>query len=76
MKLKVLTRKNTWWIRQAAELAKAPIGPIAVMRYRPDFFGRHYALLFRDYLEKPKYWVKGETELFAAFVSRLNRCEF
>ena len=51
-------------------------GPLLVMSYRPALFDerlRRYVLRAAGY-EGP--WSKGESELFAAFVSNLNACHF
>ena len=49
---------------------------VRTLRYRKAFFGeahsRHTQAVMRDASE----WSVGERELFAAFVSRLNECEF
>lgn len=51
-------------------------GPVAVMQYRPEFFGRHYARALEEGLRGGKAWRRGELELFAAFVSSRNRCTY
>jgi hypothetical protein len=44
--------------------------------HRPEFFGRHFAELVQSVLNGPSSWARGDRELFAAFVSSLNRCLF
>ena len=51
-------------------------GPPVALTYRPDLLNRD----LRDYILRAMHgsggWNKGEAELFAAFVSSLNRCRF
>lgn len=48
-----------------------------VCLYRSDFFGRPF-LNFVDAAlhEQPAVWTQGERELFGAFVSNLNQCNY
>ncbi|MEM7330785.1 MAG: hypothetical protein AAF490_01745 [Chloroflexota bacterium] len=51
-------------------------GPPLALTYRPDLLTKD----LRDYMLRGMHgsggWSKGEAELFAAFVSRLNSCNF
>lgn len=51
-------------------------GVVRTLRYRKDFFGRPFSRLTQDVMRGTSPWSVGERELFAAFVSRLNRCVF
>ena len=51
-------------------------GPIAVMTYHRDLFGKYLAPCYQEALRKSTQWSVGEVELFAAFVSSLNKCKF
>jgi hypothetical protein len=51
-------------------------GPIAAMSYRRGLFGRWMSECFVESMQQAKHWSRGETELFAAFVSDLNRCRY
>lgn len=51
-------------------------GPIAVLSYRRDFFGKHYNPWLEQSLRKAKHWSVGEIELFGTFVSRQNQCQY
>mgnify|MGYP001165600077 CR=1 FL=1 len=62
-------------IKRSSESGKAP-GPILVMSYRRELFGKHIAPCFQEAMRKGKEWSIGEVELFAAFVSSLNQCVF
>jgi hypothetical protein len=49
-------------------------GPILLMSYRRDLFGKHFAAAMHEAMRGPSEWGVGEREIFAAFVSRLNQC--
>jgi hypothetical protein len=49
---------------------------IRTILYRPDFFGKHFSALTQTVMRESSHWSAGECELFAAFVSRKNRCHF
>lgn len=51
-------------------------GPIAMMSYRRELFGRHLAACFQESMRASTAWTVGEVELFSAFVSKLNRCAY
>lgn len=46
------------------------------LRYRPEFFGGHMNPLFQEVMRGPSEWSIGDRELMAAYVSRVNSCEF
>lgn len=47
-----------------------------ILSYRDDFFGQPFSTALQAVLRGPSDWSVGERELFAAFVSRLNQCEY
>ena len=51
-------------------------GPIATMSYKRDLFGRWLSAGFVEAMEQARQWSRGETELFAAYVSDQNRCRY
>lgn len=51
-------------------------GPIAVLSYRRDFFGKHYNPWLDHALRGAKHWSVGEIELFGTFVSKQNQCQY
>lgn len=51
-------------------------GVVRTLRYRKDFFGTPFSELTQQVMRGPSPWSVGERELFAAFVSRLNKCVF
>jgi hypothetical protein len=46
------------------------------MRYRSHLFGKPLTAHTQAVMRGPSEWSIGERELFAAFVSRLNQCQF
>lgn len=46
------------------------------MSYRRDLFGRYFIDALQDTMRRKSEWHVGELELFAAFVSKLNRCRY
>ena len=51
-------------------------GPIPALSYRADFFGKQFNDCVQMSLREATEWHKSETELFAAFVSYNNTCQF
>ncbi|HEU0026545.1 MAG TPA: hypothetical protein VFQ25_05455 [Ktedonobacterales bacterium] len=51
-------------------------GPIAVMSYRRDLFGKYFAPILQIAMRHAKGWRVGDVELFAAFVSKQNQCAY
>ncbi len=47
---------------------------VRTLKYHQDFFGAK--MMFQDVMRGPSPWSIGERELFAAFVSKTNECEF
>jgi hypothetical protein len=53
-----------------------PLGVLKTLHYRPELFGRAYSDALDLAMRGESEWTPGERELFAAFVSSLNRCPF
>lgn len=51
-------------------------GVVRTLMYRKEFFGKPWGALTQQVMRGPSSWTKGEREIFAAFVSRLNQCVF
>jgi hypothetical protein len=51
-------------------------GPVAVLSYRRELFGKYFADCLHAAMRQSTTWTKGEVELFAAFVSQQNQCLF
>lgn len=49
---------------------------VRTVQYRPELFGHHISVCCQEALRGPSEWSVGERELFAAFVSSRNRCQF
>ena len=49
---------------------------VRVLFYRPEIFGRLFSECLQTALRGASDWTVGERELFGAFVSRLNHCQF
>ena len=49
---------------------------LRTLRYRRHLFGGPHGAHTQAVMRGPSEWSVGERELFAAFVSRLNRCHF
>lgn len=49
---------------------------IKLVSYRPDFFGAPMKKVTQEAMRGPSAWSVGDRELMAAFVSRVNACEF
>ena len=62
-----------WLIRRILD----PVpGPILVMSYRREFFGKPMAGVLQTAMRGSREWSLVENELFSAFVSEHNRCRF
>lgn len=51
-------------------------GPVLVFSYRSELFGKAFSRCLEEAMRRSTAWSVGEVELFAAFVSRLNRCAY
>jgi len=51
-------------------------GPFLVLLNRRNVAGKHLTRCYQEGLRGAGEWTVGEIELFAAFVSSLNRCRF
>jgi uncharacterized peroxidase-related enzyme len=51
-------------------------GPVKLIMYRPDFFGAYMKNVTHEAMRGPSAWSVGDRELMAAFVSKLNECEY
>ena len=49
---------------------------VKTLLYRPEFFGGTMGAVFQEVMRGESAWPVGDRELFAAFVSKTNECEF
>jgi hypothetical protein len=49
---------------------------VKLLKYRPEFFGTPMNEVFEEAMRGPSPWSVGDRELMAAFVSKMNECEF
>ena len=47
---------------------------VRTLMFRGEFFGSK--MMFQEVMRGPSPWTVGERELFAAYVSKLNACEY
>ena len=58
-------------------LSRQPVPDVVkLLRYRPEYFGAPMSELFQAVMRGPSPWSIGDRELFAAYVSKVNECEF
>lgn len=80
MRLRILdeghSRKQKVMLWMARRFIDPVPGPILTMSYRPRFFGRNMSRALQEAMRGSKRWSWGEAELFCAFVSRANQCEY
>ncbi len=57
-------------------IAGAVPGPIATLSYRPAFFGTPMSRLLQAGMRNLEHWTTAEAELFAAWTSKQNECEY
>ena len=80
MRLDILERghrpvqKVFLWIM--AQLAGRRVAPVLLFNYRSELFGKAFAACLQEAMRRSTQWTVGEVELFAAFVSNVNRCAY
>jgi hypothetical protein len=52
------------------------VDAVKLVLYRPDFYGAHMKKVTHEAMRGPSAWSVGDRELMAAFVSKVNECEF
>jgi hypothetical protein len=59
-----------------AASGRPPSDVVKTLYYRPEVFGRPFSDVLDLAMRGESDWSPGERELFATFVSSLNRCRF
>jgi len=49
---------------------------LKLVMYRPDFFGKRMKEVTHEAMRGPSSWSVGDRELMAAFISKVNACEY
>jgi len=49
---------------------------VKLLMYRPEFFGKPMNECFQEAMRGESAWSVGDRELMAAWVSKINECEF
>jgi len=70
-----LSVKAMYAIIRALSGFRAP-DVVRTLQYHPHLFGRPHSQHTHAVMRGPSEWSVGERELFAAFVSHVNRCQF
>ena len=50
--------------------------PLKLIAYRPEFFGTQMKAVTHEAMRGTSVWTVGDRELMAAFVSKMNECEY
>jgi hypothetical protein len=70
-----VTMKTRFALLRLARGQRVP-DVVKTLCYRPEFFGTRMSALFQEVMRGPSEWSIGDRELMAAWVSRVNACEF
>jgi hypothetical protein len=79
MRLPAVTRgerfghRVTFALIRLMERRRAP-DIVRTLMFRGEFFGSK--MMFQEVMRGPSPWTVGERELFAAYISKLNACEY
>jgi hypothetical protein len=81
MRINLMRSKHRpWYMHLGLNIARWRIGsfpgPPLTISYKPGFFHRDFISYIVRAMAGSGGWTKGEAELFASFVSKLNSCRF
>lgn len=81
MRLEVLDRGHTLATKalfaMIRVMSRHPVPDVVkTLKYRPEFFGSAMGAVFQHVMRGPSEWSIGDRELMAAYVSKVNECEF
>jgi hypothetical protein len=68
-----LAHRVTFALIRLTERRRAP-DVVRTLMFRGEFFGSN--MMFEEVMRGPSPWTVGERELFAAYVSKQNACEY
>ena len=58
-------------------VSRVPVPDVVkTLEYRPDFFGARMRKVSQATMRGPSEWAVAEREMMAAWVSKVNECEF
>lgn len=70
-----LTTKALFALIRLLSRHRAP-DVVKTLKYRSEFFGALMSDLFQEVMRGPSPWSVADRELMAAYVSKVNACEF
>ena len=81
MRLSILENNQTLGTKMLFALIRLFSGSrvvdaVRAVTYRPDFYGSTMKRLTHEAMRGPSAWSVGDRELMAAYVSKVNECEF
>ena len=81
MRLAILDRGHGFGMKALFALIRAfsrqpVLDMVKQVKYRPDFYGKAMQKVTHEAMRGPSAWSVGDRELMAAYVSKMNECEF
>ena len=81
MRLRILDRGHSFGTKALFALIRVVSGQpvldvIKLVKYRASFYGTPMQRVTHEAMRGPSAWSVGDRELMAAFVSKMNACEF
>ena len=81
MRLKILESGHGFGTKALFALIRAAsrqqiLDVIKLVKYRPDFYGGPMSKVTQEAMRGASPWSVGDRELMAAFIAKINRCEF
>jgi AhpD family alkylhydroperoxidase len=81
MRLKILDSGHSFGTKALFALIRAVsrqeiLDVIKLVKYRPDFYGNPMSNVAQEAMRGASPWSVGDRELMAAFIAKINQCEF
>ena len=81
MRLAILDSGHGFWSKVLfaviRTVSRQPVPDVIKLNlYRPDFYGTPMRVIAHEAMRGASQWSVGDRELMAAFVSKINECEF